>query len=181
MKDTTKNKEISLKTKLSIEEKAISLCCDINRECWQAISFKSFEDFFLKVDSFENFKNSEQCFNKEKLTYFFLELFDLILRSRLLNFNRDTFCDLKRRLYKKGVYGLLKDKDYLIFLDLNYCDKFGELFNFSPGKILNKILFGKLHEFTSLIGLLTNENYPQETNLHKWIVFFRDNFYEKGI
>ncbi len=163
----------------SVEEKGIILQSSLKKDVWNAISFKSFSDFFSRIDKFELLNLSNKFLNQEKIILFFLDFFDILLRSRLLTFTQENFCLLKRKLNKYGVQNILKDADKLFKLVLKSNDQFGNRFVFSPDKILEKILYGQLKDFTELIGCLTNEDYPQETNLYKWIVTFSDTCYER--
>lgn len=158
--------EKKLRKRMTMEEKYIDLQSGLRYEMWKAISFKNTNQLLKKANAMEEINFEEFGFSTEKTIIFFMDFFDLILRSRLLTVDEKSLLELKKILYKKGIKSLIEKEDDVNVKLLNY--KYEDCDMFYPTKILTQVLYGDKKEFSKLVGFLTEGEYPQDCILQKW-------------
>ena len=155
---------------ISLEEKFVELDSGLRWDIWKGISFRDGAEFLHKAKEIKPIKFDDYNFSLEKTVIFFMDFFDLILRSRLVTLTKKEFEQLRKILVEKGVRALIESEEKIDVKLLSY--KHNDMDMFYPTKILERIIYGDEKDFSKTVGFLTEGEYPTDCIIKKWM----DNF-----
>lgn len=159
---------------VSFEEKFVCLNEGLKREIWQAISFTSSKQMLEKAKMISSISHCQHR-SLEQVIIFFMDFFEVLLRSKLIRLTEKEVYEFKKLLLSKGAKGLFELGEEINGDILRY--KQNDIDMFYPVKILERVLFGDHKDFARLIDFLTSGDYPQDTILQKWMNEYGENRY----
>lgn len=159
---------------ISFEEKFVCLNEGLKLEIWKAISFSSSKQMFEKAMVMSSITHCQQR-SLEQVIIFFMDFFELLLRSKFIRLTEKENWQFKKLLIAKGAKGLFEFGEQIDSEILRY--KQNDMDMFYPVKILERVLFGDNKDLSRLVDFLTSGDYPQDTILQKWMVEYGENRY----
>lgn len=169
--------ENNVKKRISLEEKFVELDSGLRWDIWKGISFKSGKELLQKASNIQAIEFNESNFSLEKTVIFFMDFFDLILRSKMITLTKKEVEQLKKILIEKGILALIESEDKVDMKLLTF--KHDDMDMFYPTKILERVIYGNEKDFTKTVGFLTEGEYPTDTIIKKWIESFgKDRYLE---